>query len=99
VDVHDCHILDGVHVVHLGCGANLTQHLVKGPVLVNIHVQLRTSLRQPSGGRLRGTKGHKSNLAAGFREESDLLLQLGDMVASGGSGEIAEKDQVEVRRI
>ena len=56
-------------------------------------------MRQPGGGRLTGSKRNKSNLAAGFREESDLLLQLGDMVASWGSGEIAEKDQVEVRRI
>eukprot|EP00091_Calanus_sinicus_P011475 TRINITY_DN2599_c0_g1_i1.p1 TRINITY_DN2599_c0_g1~~TRINITY_DN2599_c0_g1_i1.p1 ORF type:complete len:100 (+),score=16.41 TRINITY_DN2599_c0_g1_i1:314-613(+) len=99
MDVHDCHILDGVHIVHLGCGANLTQHLVEGSVLVYIHVKLRTSFRQPGDRRLRGAKRHKSNLAAGFREESDLLLQLSDMVASGGSGEIAEKDQVEVRRI
>lgn len=99
MDVHDGHILDGVHIVHLGCGPNLAQHLVERPVLVYVHVQLRTSLRQPGGGRLRGAKRHKSNLEAGFREEGDLLLQLGDMVASGGSGEIAEKNQVEVRRI
>ena len=72
---------------------------VEGSVLVHVHVKLGSSQGQPGGGRLRSAKRHKSNLAAGFREESDLLLQLGDVVASGRSGKIAEEDEVEVGRI